>query len=86
MGMSCFSACGYLGDNKNWLRPRPAGAPEASLSAKSFLRLRPASANQPFGRRWPGYIGLGFDRGGYSARHESAHTNQQLPTPPCRMM
>ena len=30
-----------------WLRPMPAGSPEASLSARPCRELRPASANQP---------------------------------------
>ena len=48
------------------LRPRPAGAPEASLSARSWRQaapsfgpeLRPASANQPLGPRWPALSGF----------------------------
>ena len=41
----------------SWLRPRPAGAPQASFSASSHAsggpKLRPASANQPLVPHWP---------------------------------
>jgi hypothetical protein len=45
----------------SWLRPRPAGAPEAAFSARSCLRLpqlRSALATQPFRPALAGHVGL----------------------------
>ena len=47
--------------SKSWLRPRPAGAPEASLSARACLRLLPhASPSLGAGRPYrPCVVGIG---------------------------
>ena len=45
---------------RSWLRPRPAAWGGA---APSCLELRPASANQPLGPRWPAISALVSHRG-----------------------
>ena len=64
----------------SWLSPRPAGAPEASSSARSCSRLPRALASLRQSAAWvslAGYIGLVFSTqaraGGSSVRHHRRH-------------
>ena len=63
-------------------RLRPAGSPEASVSAKPCSRLPWASVGlgpelQPLGPRWhPGHTGLDFDRGAHVTHRSKSHLVQ----------
>ena len=58
----------------SWLRPRPAGSPEAPFSARSCSRLPQASASVGQSASWAalaGHTGLVFDLGACCARARS---------------
>ena len=67
-------ACSLPTWKRRWLRPRPAGSPEASFSARSCSRLPQASASVGQSASWAalaGHTGLVFDLGACCARARS---------------